>query len=255
MNMKLWNTLQLEFFKLRWRMLWLLPVLLLLLQAAWMWWGLKSMSHQEIIQGWQHYLYQLPVLNAIMLPVLMAVMGSRIADIEHKGQMLKLLYTVEERGYVLLAKLLCGGWYLLWILLGQLGTMLAIGMYKGFYPPVPWGYFACYMLFTFLTSSCIYLVQLLISLLIKNQAISLIVGIAGSFCGLFSLFLNITPVNKLILWSYYSQLFLCGMNWDRASRNTEMYWVAPNWGSFLLLAVGFLVTLWIGWRLLERKEC
>ena len=255
MNMKLWNTLQLEFFKLRGRMLWLLPVLLLLLQAAWMWWGMKSMSHQETIQGWQHYLYQLPVLNAIMLPVLMAVMGSRIADIEHKGQMLKLLYTVEERGYVLLAKLLCGGWYLLWILLGQLGTMLAIGMYKGFYPPVPWGYFACYILFTFLTSFCIYLVQLLISLLIKNQAISLIVGIAGSFCGLFSLFLNITPVNKLILWSYYSQLFLCGMNWDRASRNTEMYWVAPNWESFLLLAAGFLVTLWIGWRLLERKEC
>ena len=69
------------------------------------------------------------------------------------------------------------------------------------------------------------------------------------------LFLANHPLSRLVLWTYYSQLFLCGMNWDKETRITEMYWIEPAWGSFALLTAGFLLTLWIGWRLLERKEC
>ena len=46
-----------------------------------------------------------------------------------------------------------------------------------------------------MTTLCIYLVQLLLSLFIVNQAIPLIIGIAGSFCGLFSLFLANHPAH------------------------------------------------------------
>lgn len=245
----------LEFAKLRGRWLWLLPVLCLLAQGAILWWNMGNMSHQEIVQGWQHYLYNLPLLNAILLPVLMAVLASRVADVEHKGVMLKALYTVQPRRQLLLSKLLVGGWYVLWLLAGQMFTMLLIGLYKGFYGPIPWGYLGCYALFTYSTTLCIYLVQLLLSLLIVNQAVPLIVGIAGGFGGLFSLFLPQYPLSRLVLWSYYSQLYLCGMYWDRETRVTDMYWVEPAWGSFLLLAAGFAATLWAGWRLLEGKEC
>ena len=248
------QAISLEFAKLRGRFLWLLPVLCLLVQGAWLWWSMSSMRHQEIVQGWLHYLYQLPAINAIVLPVLMAVMASRVADIEHKGLMLKELYTMQPRGQLLLAKLILGGWYLLWLMAGQVFTMLFIGLYKGFYSPIPWGYWGCYIVFTYVTTLCIYLVQLLLSLFIVNQAIPLIIGIAGSFCGLFSLFLANHPLSRLVLWTYYSQLFLCGMNWDKETRITEMYWIEPAWGSFALLTAGFLLTLWIGWRLLERKE-
>lgn len=249
------QAVSLEFVKLRGRLLWLLPVLCLAVQGAWLWWAMRSMSHQEIVQGWQHYLYQLPVTNALFLPVLMAVMASRVADVEHKGLMLKTLYTMQPRGQLLLAKLLLGGWYLLWLMVGQLFTLLFIGLYKGFYGPIPWGYLGCHVLFTYTITLCIYLVQLLLSLFVVNQAVPLIVGIAGSFCGLFSLFLLNHPLSRLVLWTYYSQLFLCGMNWDKETRITEMYWIEPAWGSFALLTAGFLLTLLAGWRLLERKEC
>lgn len=249
------KAVSLEFAKLRGRWLWLLPLLCLAVQGAWLWWNMSGMSHREIVQGWQHYLYQLPAVNAIFLPLLMAVLASRLADVEHKGLMLKQLYTVQSRGKLLLAKLTVGGWYLLWLMAGQLFTMLLVGLYKGFYGPIPWGYFGCYVLFTYTITLCIFLVQLLLSLLICNQAIPLIVGITGSFCGLFSLFLANHPLSKLVLWTYYSQLFLCRMDWDRETRITEMYWLEPAWDSFALLMVGFLLTLWAGWRLLERKEC
>ena len=103
------QAIRLEFFKMRGRCFGLLLLLCLLVQGAWLWWTFKSMSHLEIIQGWQHYLYQLPVLNAILLPVLMAVMASRAAEIEHKGTMLRQLYTIQPAGKLLLCKLLYGG--------------------------------------------------------------------------------------------------------------------------------------------------
>ncbi len=249
------QAIRLEFFKMRGRCFGLLLLLCLLVQGAWLWWTFKSMSHLEIIQGWQHYLYQLPVLNAILLPVLMAVMASRAAEIEHKGTMLRQLYTIQPAGKLLLCKLLYGGWYLALLLAGQLLTMLLIGLYKGFYGPIPWGYFGCYLLFTFVITWCIYLVQLLLSLFITNQLIPLLVGAAGSFCGLFSLFFQQYWFSRLILWTYYSQLFLCGMNWDKETRITEMYWITPDWAGFFLLTAGFLLTIVVGWRLLERKEC
>lgn len=246
--------LQLEFFKMRGRCWWLV-MLFLLVQGAWMWWCMQRMSHQEIVQGWQHYLYNLPMMNAILLPVLMAVLASRSADMEHKGQMLRQLRTVESCAQLLLAKLFYGGWQIVCLLAGQLITMLFIGLYKGFYGPIPWDYFGYYLLFTFLTTLCIYLAQLLVSLLVRNQVISLILGLSGGFCGLFSLFFQQHILSKLVLWTYYSQLFLCGMNWDKQARITEMYWIAPNWSSFWLLMAGFSLTLLTGWKLLERKEC
>ena len=43
--------IRLEFYKLRGRLLWVLPFLFLLVQGAWMWWAMGSMRHQEIVQG------------------------------------------------------------------------------------------------------------------------------------------------------------------------------------------------------------
>jgi len=245
----------LEFQKMRGRFLFLLPLAFLVLQTAWMWWTVKDMHHLEIEQGWQHYLYQLPVLNVILLPVLLAVLASRSADAEHKGNMLRQVWVMQPRGQLFAAKLCWGSWYLFWILAGQLITMLLIGLYKGFYGPLPWGHIGCYLLFTFTVSWCIYLVQLLLSLLVRNQAIAIIVGLAGGFCGLFSMFLRQALWCRLVLWTYYSQLFVCGMNWDRETRSTDMYWVPPNWSSYACLLLGIALTLLTGRYLLERKEC
>lgn len=249
------RALQLEFFKMRGQHFCLLLTAFLAVQGGWMWWCMRSLRHYEIVQGWQHYLYNLPVMNAILLPVLMAALASRSADLEHKGQMLRQLYTAQHPGQVLLVKLCYGGWHLLWLLAGQMVTMLLIGLYKGFYGPIPWVYFIYYFLFTFWITLCIYLVQLLLSLLVRNQAIPLVVGIAGGFCGLFSLFFQQHWLSRTVLWTYYSQLFLCGMHWDRETRITDMYWVTPDWAAFGLLLAGFVLTLLAGWQLLERKEC
>lgn len=249
------SMIRLEFFKMRGRYVWLLPLSFLVVQGGWMWWTMKRMSHLDIMQGWQHYLYQLPLLNAILLPILMAVIASRVADVEHKGCMLRQLCVVQPTGGIIAAKLVYGSWYLICLLTGQMATMLLIGLYKGFYGPIPWQYFGYYLLFTFTVTLCIYMVQLFLSLFIRNQAISLIIGMAGGFCGLFSLFLQNHLISRIILWTYYSQLFLCGMNWDKETRVSDMYWVAPNWQAFALLFIGMLLTMFIGWRLFEQKEC
>ena len=58
--------------------------------------------------GYLMYLYQLPMVNAIFFPLLGMVVASRLCDLEHKGDNLKLLCTLAEKGRIFDAKLLYG---------------------------------------------------------------------------------------------------------------------------------------------------
>ena len=47
--------------------------------------------------GYSYILYQLPLLNVVLLPVMTAVIASRLCDMEIKGNTLKQLYTLQKR--------------------------------------------------------------------------------------------------------------------------------------------------------------
>ncbi|NCB37071.1 MAG: ABC transporter permease, partial [Clostridia bacterium] len=107
------RALILEFEKIRHRKVWLIVSAMLLVQTLWSLWSVGRMDATELAQGWMFFLYQFPLLNAIMMPVLAAVVASRLCDIEHKGHMLKLLHTVMPAGRLFNAKFLCGALYML----------------------------------------------------------------------------------------------------------------------------------------------
>lgn len=66
-------------------------------------------NRQFILEnGYLMLLYQLPMVNTIFFPVLGMVVASRLCDLEHKGDNLKLLCTLEEKGRLFDAKLLYG---------------------------------------------------------------------------------------------------------------------------------------------------
>ncbi len=49
-----------------------------------------------IANGYSALLYSLPVIEAILMPVMMAVLASRLWDMEIKGSTAKLLYTLQK---------------------------------------------------------------------------------------------------------------------------------------------------------------
>ena len=59
--------------------------------------GLSPSQEDELANGYSALFYSIPVIQAILMPVMMAVLASRLWDMEIKGNMKKLLYTLQSR--------------------------------------------------------------------------------------------------------------------------------------------------------------
>ena len=121
------KTLMLEFYKIKRRKIGLTMAAYLIAQFLWGLWALHDPTPQAQAQGFLSLLYYISVLDAVMVPPIMAVLASRLADIEHKGCMYKQLKTLRGSGSLFHAKAVCGlliitvmfaAQYALFILLG-----------------------------------------------------------------------------------------------------------------------------------------
>ena len=90
------TALRLEFLKSKRRGLMLTTLLLVGFEVLWIYMAFRNPSANEIQIGWMELLYQVPALNSIILPVTAAVIASRLADVEHKGETWKLLETIQR---------------------------------------------------------------------------------------------------------------------------------------------------------------
>lgn len=247
------KALAMEFQKIRRRKVWAIVAALISVQILLALWGVDRMDAHELSQGWMHFLYQFPILNSIMMPVMAAVVASRLCDIEHKGQTLKLLNTVMPAGRLFAAKFLCGALYMLAAALLQIIAIVMAGLVVGFEGSPPLDKLLYYLLFTTAVNLTILLLQQVLSLLFRNQMIALTVGIIGSFAGLFIMFFP-QNLERFFLWGYYGVLMLVGMDWDRATRISDFYYMPVDWTGFSILAIMFCMIYIIGRSLFIRKE-
>lgn len=243
----------LEFYKTRHRRIWLIVSAMIFVQMLWSIWGVGRMDARELSQGWMYFVYKFPLLNSIMMPVIAAVVASRLSDVEHKGQTLKLLNTVMPAGRLFTAKFICGALYLFAVVLLQIVVMVVTGCIAGFVGNPPLDKLLLYLLFTLAVTLTILLLQQVLSILFTNQMISLCVGLIGGLTGLFTMFFP-QGLARLILWGYYGVLMLVGMNWDAGTRIMDYHYTPVDWGGFVTLTVAFCALYIIGRALFVRKE-
>lgn len=247
------QALAVEFYKIRRRKVWLVVAALIATQALWALWSFNNMDAHELEQGWMGALYQFPLLNSIMMPVIAAVVASRLCDVEHKGQTLRLLETIMPAGQLFDVKFFCGAAYMLATVILQLLVIAATGWVKGFGGEIPLAMFGCYLLFTCAVNLTLLLLQQILSLLFANQMIALAVGLIGAFSGLFSMFFP-QGYQKLTLWGYYGVLMFVRMDWERSTRITNFSWAPIDWSGLAILAVLFGVLYAAGRTVFIRKE-
>jgi len=94
----------------------------------------------------------------------------------------------------------------------------------------------------FLTSLCIFIVQLNLSLRFSNQLTPIFISIGGTFTGLFSWFLPRWPLRYLIPWGYYAALCNIGSEYDKTARYATYYWTGYPvlWLTVLLAVIAIL---------------
>ncbi len=248
--------LKCEYLKTRKRYVWITA---LVITAFCLLWTLHGNYNDFMLDnGWMMFLYQLPIINALFLPILAMIIASRLADIEHKGVMLKQLCPITKKGRLFDAKLVYGLLIMTVSLVIMYVGIVAGGKFIGFRNEFPVRLYAIFFLFTETTTFVIYILQHTLSLLIKNQIIPFFIGIIGEFIGIISLFLPSVPfLRKSIIWGYYGVLGFVGMfGWDKDSRYANAYFEVMHidwtfW--FVLIACGILIYI-IGRKIFCEKE-
>lgn len=243
--------LALELYKARRRHILLAFAVFLIITFLWV---LFSLNYREItVQSWQELLYNLMLIDSIVLPLGVAVFASRSCEIEHKASSFKLLETMMTASQLYQVKLLCGAIQITGMLALRMICFIVLGCFLHFPAQIPYAQ----MLYTYLSGTAIavtlFTLHLGLSLFFQNQAIALLAGIFGSFIGLLSLFFP-RSIQQLCLWAYYGFLSPVGMDWNHVTRAIHYYWITPRISSFLLLFLWFLAAFFIGKAGFIRKE-
>lgn len=246
------KAVSMEFYKIRHRKVGLTVLVVIIVQLMYALWQMKYKSSHQLSQGWMDCIYSFATINCIIMPMLVAVIGSRLSDIEHKGNTFKLLKAIMPSRQLFAAKFLCGSFYLLIAVLLQVGIMIFIGKQRGITQEFPSGYFCYYGLFTFLVSLTLLLLQLILSLQFLNQMIGFCIAIGGTFLGLYSLFFE--NAAKYVLWGYYMLLSPVKMDWDKSTQIVNFYWSGVPLCEFFVLLISLALLYIIGKKLFIRKE-
>jgi hypothetical protein len=247
------KALAMEFQKIKRKGIFTTVAVLLGVQCLWGLYSFGNRNGEKLAQGWYQCLYHFPILNAIMMPIIIAVLASRLCDVEHKGQTFKLLETIIPAETLFHAKYMCGVIQVVAIAVLQVLMILSFGVIMGFGGPIPWDKILFYLISTIGVHVTILLLQQVLSLHFSNQMVPLTIGLIGSLAGLFSMFLP-KGIGKLLIWGYYGVMMRVGLNWDESTRISDFYYVPIDWLGVFLLVGMFLAIYIYGRRSFARKE-
>ena len=231
----------------------LLCLLVPLIMILWVG-GLAPSDPEELANGYSALLYSIPVIEAILMPVLMAVLASRLWEIEVKGSMPKFLYTLQERRSLFAGKAAFGLLEILLVTLLEMGAAVLLGIVHGYTEAFPTGQLCYLFVCTLAVDAMLFFGEFLLMLWVGNPLPALCVGIVGALVGLFSAFMP-PLVSYFVPFGYYIPLSAYEVaNWDKAT-HTVTYGTRPfNWGLLTFtLALG-AVLFALAWRKVQDEE-
>ena len=231
-------------------------VLCLLLPGILVLWvgGLAPASPDELANGYSALFYSIPVIEAILLPVMMAVLASRLWDMETKGCTPKLLYTLQSRRSLFAGKAVFGALEVLLTVVLELACIPVLGKVHGYTEAFPKGQFVYLFVCTLAVDLMLFFGALLLMLCCTSPLPALCVGIVGALVGLFSAFMP-PLVSCFVPFGYYIPLGAYQVaHWDQASHLVTYGTRAHNWG---LLAFTILLgsgLFYAAWRKVQTEE-
>ena len=246
------RNIKLEFFKIRHRKVYVSVFTIMVLTFLW---GLFAQSHKpsdDFIREWMKLLYNFSIVNCIIMPILVAIVASKIVDIEHKGNTFKLLNTFQGSKNLFHSKFICGIIIIFGAILIQGVSIFLISLING-YGNVPLSHFIYFLLYTTLINIVLLLIQIIFSFQFANQMIAFVVAIAGSFLGLFSLFFG-GIISKFMLWGYYGFLSPVSLEWNEVSRISTYHWNPIPILDLSILAILLMILYILGQKLFKLKE-
>ena len=146
-----------------------------------LWLGSTAPTGQdELANAYSALFFGVPIINTILLPVLMAVLASRLWDVEVKGYTAKLLYTLQSRRSLFFGKAVFGLGEIVLMVALEAAVLLLLGHTQGYTEAFPAGQFAYLNLCTLTVCTMLYFSELLLALWFSNPLPAVCVGVIGA---------------------------------------------------------------------------
>lgn len=141
--------------------------------------GLAPADPEELANGYSALLYSLPVIEAILMPVMMAVLASRLWDMEIKGNTTKLLYTLQSRRSLFAGKAVFGVLEVLLATVLELACVPVLGRVHGYTEAFPTGQLVYLFVCTLAVDAMLFFGEFL--LMNSNKSADALAGSYGLF--------------------------------------------------------------------------
>ena len=207
----------------------------------------------RIAAGYSALFYAVPVMNTVVMPLGIAVIASRIWDIEVKENNCRLLFTLQSHSALFLGKATLGLLQILLICAAEGAGLMALGRLSGYTEALDRAQFGWLMLCTFAVNTMLFFLWFLLSIRFASQVPTLAVGMVGSLSGLFAAFMP-QKISHLLPWGYYIPLSAMGMEWNRVTQ--EVRYVPISYPVWLLAVTAVLLAgfAFAAWRTCKHKE-
>ena len=225
---------------------------LLIVQFAFIANGMSRKDYHA--EGWLMQFYNMPLLNAIFLPTLTAVLASRNMDLEHKGSLWKTLYTLVSPAKLFFAKLLYGMTMLFSICVLQSVLLFINGTVFAFDGNPSIQNSALYFISTFSISFILYFIHSLLSFVFENQVISISIGLIGSLAGMFLMYIQDGIIQRLLPWGLYGASMFARMDWNPDTRVIHYYTVNPSVSAFVWISLWIIALVIISVVCLKKAD-
>ncbi|MGI6008364.1 MAG: ABC transporter permease [Ruminococcus sp.] len=245
-----------EIKKCRRRKVWLLYLCALIVTLLWI--GSSMIRYpfdqKEASVGYYMLILNYSLMNLIFLPVILAACASRVCDIETKGETDKMLFTMQSKLSLFHSKVLLNGTYIL--VFAALETLCLYFMGRVFHATqtVPVFQLIWFFVSTFVVSLVLYVMQQILSLLMKNQLMPLFIGLMGTFTGVFSAFFPYTILTSVVPWGYYSVFNPIVMQMGDSVQDVSYFAMPLPLGRICAFLIFGLVFYLIGLKCYLKKE-
>lgn len=190
-------------------------------------------------QPWEQLLMQYAATVAMLFPILLAVLASRQADLEHQGRGWSHAQAAGVSAATLLrAKVVALGLVLVVMWTAQTVLVLAIGRLAGIVVRLPFADWLAYGVRGLAVSLAILALSVWLAARFDNQLIVLGVGVLGGFLGFYCLLFP-PWVSALIPWGYFALASPYRMDGSTLLGGQTMGSTAALAGFLLVTAAGF----------------
>lgn len=165
---------------------------------------LGSGARSQLDDPWKAVLADLAMAASLVTPLLLAVIASRLVEIEHSGNG----WTASSTSGVTPGRLCRAKFAALGLLVASTtvawgALLIGFGEVAGIAAPAPTGRWIGYIATLVVINLVVLAFQILLSAHVENQLVALGVGVVGTF---FAIFGSILPawISHLVPWGYYA---------------------------------------------------